>query len=609
MLEWPLPGAVFAAGDTLRPRATVLGDGTGPFRAVFYMDGEAVAFEEGFLESGRPVTVETRGPIPTRRFGEHRLQFVVESPQNVASQPITFLCTPPAGGLSPPETGALPSPADSVTSRLHVQSTWLADARSRFRSEEASATGWAAWNASYALSATRAIEARVTSRVRFDDPENGTASPDQLLLRYRAPRATVEWGDLAPALAAGAPLFASPVPRRGAQAVLHHDNLGTFEGYAALESHPRSAGGPLREIRSDIYAARLSRVFVRDRLRASLYGGYTHEDPTPGGIETAVRARVIYGGAATLLFAKRWTLVGDAASVRHRSIPGVETGRTRTGVRGELSGTAARFTARAEAFRYQPALATALNPYAISDRRGFSVDLARPVLRWQAFGGYRRERPEDASSGAPAVTAERLTAGASFSLNQDSWVTPSLIRIRSKGAQTDFTQTRIATEFTTSEKLGGRTTAHFDAGTFEDAKGVNSRRRVYAGSVVTVRRHPGRVTSTISGGVERDENRDLGARNMTIQGALEARWEASPRRLLVAPFVSYVSRDYKLQGTREDRLGGRLQISLLQLPGLGDAALSVQGRLERIWHRVPQGTQDTEGAVEVSLGKRVTLLP
>jgi hypothetical protein len=609
VLEWPLPGAVFGAGDTLRPRATVMGDGTGPFRAVFYMDGEPVAFEEGFLESGRPVVVETRGPIPTRRFGEHRLQFVVESPQTVASQPITFLSAPPASGLSPPETGPLPTAADSVTSRLHVESTWLADARSRFRSEEASATGWAAWRASYALSATRAIEARVTSRVRFDDTKNGSVSPEQLLLRYHAPRATFEWGDLAPALAAGAPLFASPVPRRGAQAVLHHDHLGTFEGYAALESHPRSAGGPLREIRSDLYAARLSRVFVRDRLRASLYGGYTHEDPTPGGIETATRARVIYGGAATLLFAKSWTLVGDAASVRHRAIPGVETGRTRTGVRGELSGTAARFRARAEAFRYQPALATALNPYAISDRRGFSLDLARPVLRWQAFGGYRRERPEDASSGAPPVTAERLTAGASFSLNQDSWVTPSLIRIRNKGPQTDFTQTRIATEFTTSEKLGGRTTAHFDAGTFEDEMGVNSRRRVYAGSVVTVRRHPGRVTSTISGGVERDENRDLRARNMTIQGALEARWEAWARTLLVAPFVSYISRDYELHGTREDRLGGRLQISLLKVPGLGDAALSIQGRLEWIWHRIPQGTRDTEGAVELSLGKRVSLLP
>ena len=605
VLEWPLPGAVFSAGDTLRPRAVVIGDGTGYFRAVFILDGDVVAIEEGFLESGRPAVVEMRGPLPTRRFGEHRLQFVVESPQNVASQPVTFLSAPPASGLSPRDDIA---PVDTAASRLSVESTWLAGARSRFRAEEPSATGWAAWRARYALSASRSLEARVTSRVRFDDPENGRATPEQLLVRYQAHRAEVEWGDFAPALAAGAPLFASPVPRRGAQAVLRHENLGTLEAYTALESRPRSSAGPLREIRSDLYAGRLTRVFLRDRLRASLYGGATHEDPTPGGQETAVRSRLIYGGSAALILARTWTLTADAASVRHRTIAGVEPGRTRTGLRGEATGSIAKITARAEAFRYQPDLATALNPYAIADRRGFAVDLARPVLRWQVFGGYRRERPEDSSLGAPAVTAERMAVGTSFSLNQDSWVTPSLIRIRQTGPQTDFTQIRLATDFTASEVMGGRTTVRFDAGTFEDKKGTNTRRRVLAGSVVSVRRHPGRVTSTISAGIERDENRDLRARDTTIQGALEVRWEASPQRLLVAPFVSYLSRDYELRGTREDRLGGRLQISLLRLPGLGDAALSVQGRAERIRLREPLEDSDTELGVEASLGTRLSIL-
>jgi hypothetical protein len=607
VLEWPLPGAVFGAGDTLKPRAVVIGDGTGPFRSVFYLDGEAVAFEEGFLESGRPVVVETRGSIPTRRFGEHRLQFVVESPQTVAAQPVTFLSAPPANGLAP--RGLAPRPALPDTARFSLQSTWLADGRSSFRDEESSVTGWASWRGRYAVGANRIVEARLTSRVRFDDIQNGSASPEQVLARYQSPSVAVEWGDVAPALAAGSPLLASSVPRRGAQAVLTSSTLGTLEGYAALRSHPRSAGGLLREARSDLYAARLTHVFLPDRLRASLYGGYTHEDPTPGGVETATRARVIYGGSASLIFARQWTLIGDVASVRHRAIEGVEPGRTRTGARGEISGTAARFTARAEAFRYQPALATALNPYAVSDRKGFAVDVARPVLQWQAFAGYRRESPEDAASGAPSVTAERMSAGASFSLNQESRVSPSIIRIRQKGAQTDYTQTRLATEFTASEQMGGRTTARFDVGTFDDDKGVSVRRRVLAGSVVSMRRHPGRVTSTVSAGVERDENRDLKARDLTLQGALEVRWEASPSRLLVTPFLSYISRDYELQGRSEDRLGGRLQISFLRVPGLGDAALSVQGRLERIWRLIPEGTHDTEGAVEVSLGKRVSILP
>src|SRR6266705_1466863 len=111
-MEQPIPGAVYAAGDTVRARAVVTGIGTGPFRAVFYLDGSAVAMEEGYMELGRPVTVEPRGPIVSRRIGEHRLQFVVESPQNVAAQPMTFLCVPPPSGLYLPPRR--PAAAESV---------------------------------------------------------------------------------------------------------------------------------------------------------------------------------------------------------------------------------------------------------------------------------------------------------------------------------------------------------------------------------------------------------------------------------------------------------------------------------------------------------------
>jgi hypothetical protein len=75
--------------------AVVTGIGTGSFRGAFYIDGEMVALVEGFLEAGRPDTVSMRGPLPTRRLGEHRLQFVVESPQNVAAAPGTVRCVPP----------------------------------------------------------------------------------------------------------------------------------------------------------------------------------------------------------------------------------------------------------------------------------------------------------------------------------------------------------------------------------------------------------------------------------------------------------------------------------------------------------------------------------
>jgi hypothetical protein len=60
-------------------RAVVTGIGTGPFRVVFYLDGNPIAMEEGFMENGRPVTIEAQGPIPSRRLGERRFQAVVES--------------------------------------------------------------------------------------------------------------------------------------------------------------------------------------------------------------------------------------------------------------------------------------------------------------------------------------------------------------------------------------------------------------------------------------------------------------------------------------------------------------------------------------------------
>jgi len=610
VLEWPLPGTAFAAGDTIRPRAVVTGIGTGPFRAVFTLDGDVVGMEEGFMESGRPVTVEMRGPMPSKRFGERRLQFVVESPQNVAAAPITILLVPPAHGLTPDRTLTAPIPEpEGPPARFRLESTWLAEGKSPIRGAKGSVTGWGTWRAGYDLAPGRTLTATLTSRLRFDDPENGTASPEQVNLRYAHDRTSLEWGDLAPTLAANAPLLAAGVPRRAAQLSLANAGLGELQGYVALESHPRSAGGPLREPRSDLYAGRLARAFADDRLRASLYGGYTHEDPTAGGVETATRARAVYGGSARIRISKGWSLLGDGASVRHRAIEGVEPGRTRTGVRGVLDGSAAGFIARAEGFRYQPDLTTALNPYAISDRKGYSADLSRSVATWRFFGGFRHEEPASDASGVPSVTAERLTLGGSLRLGPDAWVTPALIRIRQKGVQTDFTQTRVATEFSAPEALGGRTTARFDVALYEDERGLNAKRLVTSGSVVSVRRHPGRMTSTISAGIDQDENQDLGLRDRTIQGAFELRWEAMPGRLLVTPFVAYTKRDLELRGTRQDRLSVRLQASLLRLPSLGETALSVEGRYDKFLRQEPTGVENGVTAIEVSLGRRVPLLP
>ncbi|HMI30770.1 MAG TPA: Ig-like domain-containing protein, partial [Candidatus Limnocylindrales bacterium] len=379
-LEWPLHGAVIAAGDTILPRAVVTGNGTGAFRAGFYMDGDLIAMEEGYMEAGRPVEVTMRGPLPTRRLGEHRLQFQVETPQPVSANPISFVCAPPAHGLDPARAWNTPPPvppAPAAPSRLHGSSTWLAEGRSGFRGQDPSAVGWGALNGAYDLGPTRRIEAEVSMRVRFDETGNGRGTPQHMKLRYTAPRASVEWSDAPPGSASETPLFMSPVPRRSAQAALKGTPLGDLDGYVALTSHPISSGGPIREPESDLYAARLKRSWLKDRIRTTLYAGYTHEDATPGGVETSTHTRAIYGGMGFMDLPGTWTALADLATVRHRKIEGVEEGRSRTAWRTEVRGAAAGFDALAQGFSYQPSLATALNPYALSDRRGGYAELRR----------------------------------------------------------------------------------------------------------------------------------------------------------------------------------------------------------------------------------------
>ena len=606
VLEWPLHGAAFAAGDTILPRAVVTGNGTGPFRGAFYMDGELVSIEEGYMEAGRPVTVTMRGPLPTRRLGEHRLQFQVEAPQPIAANPVSFLCTPPPSGLEPPAWKS-PEPPSGAPRRLKGSATWLAEGRSRFREDDRSATGWGAWNGGYDLSSTRRLEAELSMRLRFDEVGNGRGTPQHMKLRYTARNALLEWSDAAPAGAGETPLLVSPVPRRSAQAAWRGSPLGDLDGYMALASHPISAGGPLREPESDLYAARLRRSLLRDRIQATLYGGYTHEDPTPGGMETRTRTRAIYGGMARVGLPGRWAIVGDAATVRHRKIAGVEEGRSRTAWRGELTGAAAGFEALGQAFSYQPALATALNPYALSNRRGGLAQLRRGIWKWNLFGSFRSEEPAERTGLEPVVRVQTGTIGGRLEMGKDSWVTPSLVRVTHRGANTDFTEHRVATEYTVAEPYGGRTTARFDVTFIKDAMRADTKRRVVSGSLITTRRHPGRVVSSLALGLEQNRLGDLNLTDTTIQGSFEARWEAIASRLLITPFFAGSTRTYDLQGTREDRYSARLQVALLRVAGLGGNAVSVEGRLDRVQHLRPSLPKNLDGSVQIAVGQRFEL--
>lgn len=612
ILEQPLPGAVYAAGDTVRARATVTGIGTGPFRAIFYLDGNAVAMEEGFMEAGRPVTVEPRGPIMSRRFGEHKFQFVVESPQGVASQPITILCVPPANGVMAPASQVVGE--DSVVvppppSRLKLDGTYLLVGKSEFRDEEQAGIAWSAWRARYDVTKTGSLEANVLWRLRVDDPQNGSASPEQVKLKYGMSNASVEWGDMAPSLATNAPLFASAVPRRSAQVAWAGTPVGKLEGYAALDSRPRSSAGPLEAIRSDLYAARLTRAFAAEKVTASLYGGYTHDDPAADSSLVATRASAIYGGAGRWNVRGDWTLAGDVATVRHRAIEGVDPGRSRTAVKGEVKGTVAGFAARAEGFRYQPDCVTTLNPYALSDRRGLAAELSRDVIKWNFFANYRTEKPEETVGLAPEVSVTRWIFGGKLTLNQVSFVVPSFIRVQHRGVNTEFNESRIAGELVIGEKYDGQTRARIDLARFEDELGVGAKRFVGSGSVVSTRKHSEGVTSTASFALVNDESEDTNLTDQTIQAALEIRWEAIAGKFLVTPLITYFDRDYDTLDQGQQQLTGRLQLTLLRVPHLGENALSVEGRVDRIESSGAFEDKSTEGSVQITFGQQFSLSP
>ncbi|HEY7728718.1 MAG TPA: hypothetical protein VID50_09705, partial [Candidatus Eisenbacteria bacterium] len=628
VLEWPLQGAAISAGDTLLPRAVVTGTGTGPFRAAFWLDGELLAIEEGYLDAGRSTVVRMRGPVPTRRLGEHRLALVIEGPEPLAARPVSFICVPPVHGLASPGGGAsagstagggaeAPVPgAEPATPagarRLTASATFLGTGQTRIGNQEGSGVGWGFGSARYDLGRGAVLEANASLRLRADDPENGSARPEQVRVRMQSPRGSIEWGDAAPALADSAPLFMSAVPRRATQGRYAAPGLGRVEGYVAIESRPTSAAGPLDQTRVDLYAGRITRSLGRERIQVSAYGGYAHVDPTPGGAGAITRAQSVYGALGHLRIHRDWTLLADVSGVHHRrtewkggAAPDSLPDRSRTGWRSELSGSVAGVRALLQGFRYQPDLATALNPYALSNRVGGAAEVSRGIGSWRLIVGGRSEQPVERVGQMPVVRVDQLRAGGTLMLNACSWVTPLFVRTSHRGASTEYREDRIQTEFTRCEPGGGQTTARLDAAVYRDPKAANARRRVYSGSLVSTLRHRAGATSTLTVGYQEDIHEDLDKTDRTLQGTFETRWEAVPGRLIVVPYFAGSSRNYEALGTKETRLGGRLQFAWLRFAGLGENALSLTGRIERVATDLPASSRSTDTGVELAWGQRL----
>ncbi|HEU4335531.1 MAG TPA: hypothetical protein VFT32_13630, partial [Candidatus Eisenbacteria bacterium] len=158
-------------------------------------------------------------------------------------------------------------------------------------------------------------------------------------------------------------------------------------------------------------------------------------------------------------------------------------------------------------------------------------------------------------------------------------------------------------------RAGQAATPRFDVAIFDDDLGVAQKRKLVAGSLVTTRRHPGRITSTLAFGIENDDRADLDLQDKSLNGSFELSWEASPGRLLLTPYVVYLDRRLESSGFREEQISGRLQIALVRVPALADGSVSLEGRLTRSIRKEPYEDRETDGAVSLTIAQRLPLVP
>ena len=209
---------------------------------------------------------------------------------------------------------------------------------------------------------------------------------------------------------------------------------------------------------------------------------------------------------------------------------------------------------------------------------------------------------------APVISVDRWALGGQLKLNQVSVVIPSFIRIQQRGDNTEYNMSRVSGELVVGEALGGQTRARVDLTKINDAKGVNTGRFVGSASIVTTRKNTETITSTLSAALEHDESKDLDLTDQTIQAALEIRWEAIRGKLLITPLGTYYDRDMGTINLEQRQISGRLQISFLRVPKLGENALSIEGRIDNYQETGFNETSSTEGGVEISFGQRFNVL-
>jgi hypothetical protein len=109
-------------------------------------------------------------------------------------------------------------------------------------------------------------------------------------------------------------------------------------------------------------------------------------------------------------------------------------------------------------------------------------------------------------------------------------------------------------------------------------------------------------------GFEQNHSNTVNLTDTSIQVSFEARWEAIAGRFLVTPFLSGITRHYESLGTKDDLYSARLQLALLRVAGLGENAVALEGRLDRIQHLQPSRPKDFDGSVQLTVGQRFSIL-
>jgi len=116
-IVFPRPYTAVSPAETVYPRGVLATTGVGTVVGTWRFDG--VPFDQFVVAAsgGYPVEVTSKMPIPVATPGEHRLELVVEQPQQLATEPVPVIVSIESNSalrLLEPRDGSVISPTDAM---------------------------------------------------------------------------------------------------------------------------------------------------------------------------------------------------------------------------------------------------------------------------------------------------------------------------------------------------------------------------------------------------------------------------------------------------------------------------------------------------------------